>query len=252
MDALAKPTEGEIADGFEIPVEIEVPILAGLGEEAGIVDGEDVVAVGVAGDCFIGEEIGHRGFAVAGRPRGAGFHVGGDVMREMGAGKRFGIAAGAGALRAGIVDLRGADGIGELEGGVAGRAGTHVAGGFGRGFLRADAREKTGAAEETGVAELALELGVSGSNDLVDGAFGDELVGLEKIGVFAPKRRSDRATVADKVGSLPDGKIAAGAQRIRHHGIRVGGERGGANVGPAARNAALVDELVAAVKTGFE
>ena len=167
-------------------------------------------------------------------------------MREVGAGERFGVGARELAARAGVVAARGADGIGELIGGVAGDAGAYPAPAGRLGFFRAHTGEKTGATH------AALRHHVAGGDEFGDAAGAGVVDLLAEIEVFAPERGGDGLALANECGGLPAREIEPGFVGIECENRGIGGQGGGAEVTPTTRGAAIVGGLVAEFETGFE
>ena len=123
-DALAEKSDGRVADRFEIILERGIPGVGDLREERGVVDREGLVGLG---DRLVGERVVERGTAEARGPAEASLEVRRDLVREVRAGKRLGVAARDAAERAGVVARGGADRIGGLLRDGAAVAGTHPA-----------------------------------------------------------------------------------------------------------------------------
>ena len=164
----------------------------------------------------------------------------------MRAGKRFCVVAAEEALGARVVAGGGADGIGGLLGDGAAGAGADPAPARGCGALRAHAGDEAGAADAAGRQRVA------GGDGLGDGAVGGVLVLLVKVEVFAPKRGCDWLALGEELEWFPLRNAAAGFHGVERDDRRIGGERGGAGVVPAAGDAFGARVVLTPDRAGLE
>ena len=206
-----KPARGDHADRLEVIFERRIPVGRRLREQTGIVDGERLAGFV---NRLVGQQIREGRPAEARGPARSHFQVPVQVVVQVNARKRLGVAAFDLAPGVRVVALRRADRIGLLLRRGAARAGAHPAGALG---IRALG---TNAGEESGRADPALRHHVAGGDTLRHFAGADVPVGLEKVPVFAPELGLFRLARADEVRRLPLGDHPAGLELIVHHQAR--------------------------------
>ena len=146
----------------------------------------------------------------------------------------------------GVVFGRGADGIGELLRRRAQRAGTDARPSRGIGDLA------TETAEEAVVTEASLGHQIVAGDDFVGLVGGGEPVLLVEVFVFLPERGIRGLALLNDLSGLDDRDLAAGLNGVPHEDGRIGGQRGAANIAPAAVAALEFDRVVANGGTGFQ